>query len=295
MALDFPSDNLTIGDTVELGGKTYQWDGVKWRMVYVITPTPPTPSTAAPTITIVTEAADGVTFSLTNNDDNTALISYEVDVNRDVISLAAAATSSNITVALSAGTYTLSAFATVVGEVATSATASVEIILPTYELLYEQDVATATTQIDITGLSIGKDDTLRLVYTFVGDSTTIRNAYISANTATTTGFAPTQWLYGSGSTVASLRTSDTFLAYYGSNRKTQGVADIKISNNDKVVIQNSNLSKIGAESNGMEQFNYNSASNATISTITSLHIISTAANSILTGSKIALYKVTEAA
>ena len=129
MALDFPN-SPSLNDTVELGGKTYQWDGVKWRMVYVITPTPPTPSTAAPTITIVTEAADGVTFTLTNNDDNTALISYEVDGNRDVISLAAAATSSNITVALSAGTYTLSAFATVVGEVATSATASVEITVP---------------------------------------------------------------------------------------------------------------------------------------------------------------------
>ena len=186
MALDFPN-SPSLNDTVELGGKTYQWDGVKWRMVYVITPTPPTPSTAAPTITIITEAADGVTFTLTNNDDNTALISYEVDDNIGGVELAAAATSSNITVALSAGTYTLSAFATVVGEVATtdSATVTIPIVIPTYELLYSETVATAKTQIDITGLSISKDDTLRLVYTFVGNSTTIRNAYISANTATT--------------------------------------------------------------------------------------------------------------
>jgi hypothetical protein len=89
---------------------------------------------------------------------------------QDFVELAAAATSTNITVALAAGTYTLSAFATVVGEVATSATTSVVIELPAYEELFSTTVATATTEIDITGLSIGKDDTLRLVYTLDGSS-----------------------------------------------------------------------------------------------------------------------------
>jgi hypothetical protein len=75
-------------------------------------------TTAAPTITIISEDPTGVTFTLTNNDDNTAVIVYEIDTTQDFVELAAAATSTNITVALAVGTYTLSAFATVVGEVA---------------------------------------------------------------------------------------------------------------------------------------------------------------------------------
>jgi hypothetical protein len=49
---------------------------------------------------------------------------YEIDTTQDFVELAAAATSTNITVALAAGTYTLSAFATVVGEVASQSTAA---------------------------------------------------------------------------------------------------------------------------------------------------------------------------
>ena len=293
MALDFPSDNLTIGDTVELGGKTYQWDGVKWRMVYVITPTPPTPSTAAPSITIVTEAADGVTFTLTNNDDNTALISYEVDGNRDVISLAAAATSSNITVALTEGTYTLSAFATVVGEVATSATTSVEIVVPLYELLYSETVATAKTQIDITGLSIGKDDGLRLVYTFVGDSTDANNVAIQVNDITAN--YTTQLLGGQSTTLVASRDSVSNIFFGRSNQKTAGIADIKVSNNDRFVCQSQFMETMGSGSSAIRHFNHNIVNTGTVSSITKLSLISSRTNGIAVGSKIALYKVTEAA
>jgi hypothetical protein len=123
-------------------------------------------TTAAPTITIISEDPTGVTFTLTNNDDNTAVIVYEIDTTQDFVELAAAATSTNITVALAVGTYTLSAFATVVGEVASQSTSAVEIVaIPAYEELFSTTVATAVTEIDITGLSIGKDDTVRLVYT----------------------------------------------------------------------------------------------------------------------------------
>ena len=293
MALDFPN-SPSLNDTVELGGKTYQWDGVKWRMVYVITPTPPTPSTAAPTITIVTEAGDGVTFTLTNNDDNTALISYEVDDNIGGVELAAAATSSNITVALSAGTYTLSAFATVVGEVATQSTQAVEIIvIPMYELLYSETVATAKTQIDITGLSIGKDDGLRLVYTFVKTSGSA-NIYLYANDDNTLTNYWFQNLEGAGSTTYAERANQARMAISIVD-KSSGFADIKVSNNDRFVVKSQYLGRPGASSSSMFIHNYNMIGTGTVSSITKLSFVASATDGIGVGSKIALYKVTEAA
>ena len=252
-----------------------------------------TDSTAAPTITIVTEAADGVTFTLTNNDDNTALISYEVDGNRDVISLAAAATSSNITVALDVGTYTLSTFATVVGEVATSATASVEITLPSYELLYSETVATAVTEIDITGLSIGKDDTLRLVYTFDGVSGTASIFRFMPNNQTTNTNYHHQLLRGAGSSIATEKTNSADCVFASLGTEASGFADIKVSNNDRFVVQSQFVRNIGSAASSVENWNYNVVgSGFTLTSITSLKILSTVTNGIGVGSKIALYKVT---
>lgn len=256
-----------------------------------------TDSTAAPTITIVTEAADGVTFTLTNNDDNTALISYEVDGNRDVISLAAAATSSNITVALTAGTYTLSAFATVVGEVATtdSATVTIPIVIPTYELLYSETVATAKTQIDITGLSIGKDDGLRLVWSFQNTSSSTIDFSLYPNDLTTASNYYYQYLIAANSSVLASRINSNLIAAANVNAKSQGFTDIKVSNNDRFVAQSAMIYVVGGLSSNIQQYNYNLVGTQTVSSITKLSIVAESTNGIGVGSKIALYKVTEAA
>jgi hypothetical protein len=296
MALNFPNDP-TLNEEVELAGKTYKWDGEKWRMVYVITPPPPTATTAAPTITIISEDPTGVTFTLTNNDDNTAVIVYEIDTTQDFVELAAAATSTNITVALAVGTYTLSAFATVVGEVATQSTAAVEIIvIPAYEELFSTTVATAVTEIDITGLSIGKDDTLRLVYTFVHDVEAWAEYRLFVNDDTTQSNYQSQFLGGSGSSISALRFSNNaFLASSRNNRRVQGIADIKISNNDRFVFQSQYMRTIGTNSASLEQQNFNTVNTTTKTSITKLSISSDVTNGIRVGSKIALYKVTEAA
>ena len=85
-------------------------------------------TTAAPTITIIEESTQLI-FTLKNNDDNTAIITYEIDDILESIELAADATSSNITIdTLDSGEYTLTAYATVVGEVATKSDEVVEII-----------------------------------------------------------------------------------------------------------------------------------------------------------------------
>jgi hypothetical protein len=250
-------------------------------------------TTAAPTITIISETTEDVTFTLTNNDDNTAVIVYEIDTTQDFVELAAAATSTNITVALAAGTYTLSAFATVVGEVATSATTSVVIELPAYEELFSTTVATAVTEIDITGLSIGKDDTLRLVYTFVGDTTTDSNNSIQVNNLTSNYH--NQQLLGFGSDLGVQRVTNSFIAVSRSDIKTSGFADIKVSNNDRFVVQSQHLFSMGSQSSSLQQRNYNIVNTGTVSSITSLKILSSRTNGIAVGSKIALYKVTEAA
>jgi hypothetical protein len=250
-------------------------------------------TTAAPTITIISEDPTGVTFTLTNNDDNTAVIVYDIDTTQDFVELAAAATSTNITVALAMGTYTLSAFATVVGEVATSATASVEIVVPQYELLYSETVATAKTQIDITGLSIGKDDGLRLVYTMNPGINS--DYYIYVNDNNTNSNYTTQRLVGAGSVIGAARYSFPYVFWTTSAGKNAGFTDVKVSNNDRFVYQSQWLRAIGSASSSTENENVNGVSLFSVTSITKLSFVATVSNGFGIGSKIALYKVTEAA
>ena len=285
--INFPDSPTVDQEFVLDDNKTYIWDGNKWDLIVQGA----SPGTLPPTITIVTEAPDGVTFTLRNNDDSTAIISYQVGNGNGAITLDSNVTSSNITVALTAGTYTLSAFATVVGEVATSATASVTITIPTYTLLYEQDVTTATTQIDITGLSITKDDGLRLVYTVVGGG----DIGVYPNDLTTDTNYYSQYLYGGGSTIGAGRFNRNVTIQAGSI-KTSGFADIKISNNNRFVAQTQFVYNIGSGSSAMLHLNFNIVGTETVNTITKLSLKpENAPNQIGVGSKIALYKVTEAA
>jgi hypothetical protein len=249
-------------------------------------------TTAAPTITIVTEAPDGVTFTLTNNDDNTAFITYEIDDDIEVIELAAAATSGNITVALAVGTYTLTAYATVVGEVASSATVSVEIELPQFELLFDTTgtVTFPQTSFDITGLSVGKNDELRMVYTFVGDDATTAAGYdLRANDITSNYIH--QELLGNGSTISAERRNLNLFTAARSNIKSVGFADIKVSNNDRFVVQSQFILDAGAQSSAIRNFNRNLVNTGTVTSITKLTVISDRTNGIASGSRIRLYKV----
>jgi hypothetical protein len=122
-ALNFPN-SPTVNDEVELGGKTYKWDGVKWLMIKVVTPTA---QALAPTITEVSTTTDEIVFTITNNDASTAVILWEIGdstPDENSIELAGAATSSNITVTgLTQGTeYTVSATASVTGKVLSNVT-----------------------------------------------------------------------------------------------------------------------------------------------------------------------------
>ena len=164
----------------------------------------------------------------------------------------------------------------------------------TYELLYEETVAHNKTQIDITGLNIGKDDTLRLVYTFVAADTTTRNYSIRVNDITSN--YTRQALAGSGSSIVAVRSSDSVIAIARSNIRAQGFVDIKVSNNDRFVCQSQYVLELGGDpAPAAYNENYNIVNTGTVTSITKLSIVANVANQIAVGSKIALYKVTEAA
>ena len=96
-ALNFPN-SPTVNDEVELGGKTYKWDGVKWLMIKVVTPAE---QALAPTITFVSSTTTSITFTVKNNDAQTAVILWEQnDTTPDAnsLELAAGVTSSNLTI-----------------------------------------------------------------------------------------------------------------------------------------------------------------------------------------------------
>jgi hypothetical protein len=253
-------------------------------------------TTAAPTITIVTEAPDGVTFTLTNNDDNTAFITYEIDDEYGAVELAAAATSSNITVALAVGTYTLTAYATVVGEVATQSTAAVEIVfIPSFELLYDSNVSATlpATQIDITGLNIGKNDELRLVFTnkVPSQTFTVYSIYPNDNTTATNYY--TQALGAASTSFDILRVNSNQYSYVRLNGNNTGYADIKISNNDRYVHQSyaSYNGSGSSASESLQQFTFNCVGTFSISTITKLSLVASLTNGFSTGARVRLYKV----
>lgn len=162
----------------------------------------------------------------------------------------------------------------------------------TYQLLYEETVTSAKTQIDITGLNITKDDEVRLVYTFKGDSTTTSNIRLFPNDKTTLTDYYWQVLAGAGSSVVAVRGNINRICYTASNRKVSGFADIKISNNDRYVFQSHWVEMIGAESSAINNVvDNNVGTGFTLTGITKLSIVSERTNGIEVGSKIQLFKV----
>ena len=264
-------------------------------------------TTAEPTITEVSKTDTAITFTVTNNDAATATVYYDFDdevtsVSEDNVTLATTATSSNIEVTgLTAETqYTLYSVASAFNkqfspQTSLAITTDVPPVISTYELLYEQDVTTATTQIDITGLSIGKDDGLRLVYTNKIPSQTFTTFSIYPNDLTTTTNYWHQTLDGgaSGGGAAGRFNSNVY-SYSRLNGNNTGYADIKVSNNDRFVVQSySSYNGTGSSSSeSLGQFNFNLVGTQTVSSITKLSLVASISNGFAVGAKVALYKVT---
>ena len=248
-------------------------------------------TTATPTITIVTETDTDVTFTLTNNDDNTAFITYEIDDDIAVIELAAAATSSNITVALTAGTYTLTAYATVVGEVVSQSTAAVEIVqIFEYELLGDSGTLNSGSSYSFTGLNIGKDEEL-VLYAEIPDGGGDSNMRLTFNGQGDSSHY-SQQLIGEGTSLSANRQNFIYLGYIFSNQGNSALVNIKLAENGRIVSQSGNVSNYGANSSSIRNWNSNGVSTYTATAITQVTISSVGSSPLFNaGTRFRLYKV----
>jgi hypothetical protein len=168
---------------------------------------------------------------------------------------------------------------------------------PAYELLYDSltanngnPITLPTTQIDITGLSIGKNDELRLVYTLKAPSSTLDyGLYVNGNNTASSYIW--QRLVGNGTSIILNNINNSVFAD-STSAGSSGFADIKVSNNDKFVVQSQFALTIGSGSSSIQNRNYNLVGiGFTLTSITSLRISCTTTNGIAAGSRIRLYKV----
>jgi hypothetical protein len=260
-------------------------------------------TTATPTITEVSKTDTTITFTVTNNDAQTATVYYDFDdevtsLSEDNVTLATTAESDEIEVTgLTAETeYTIysvaSAFNKMFSPQASLAITTEATPIFDFELLYDSDVSATLplTQIDITGLSIGKNDELRMVYTFVGDTTTAGAIYEIRTNDITSNYHY-QFLGGDGTSISAERFSNSRFATARSDLKTAGLADIKVSENSRFVFQSQTINRgIGAGSTSISNQNYNIVNTGTVTSITKLTIFCDRTNGIAAGSRIRLYK-----
>jgi hypothetical protein len=257
-------------------------------------------TTATPTITEVSVTTDSITFTVTNNDTDEAIVYYDldpvVDFSVDSVTLDDGDTSSNITISDldDDEEYIVYAIASAFGK-QFSPQASLAITTdeapPTFELLFDSTgtVTFPQTSINITGLNIGKNDELRMVYTFVGATSNNKAMLVGVNGITSNYH--NQRLSGVGSTISALRQTNGAFGELGSDHKEAGTMDIKLSENGKFVAQSQNLIQIGSDSANVRQVNHNVINTDTITSITSILISTSTTNEIASGSRIRLYKV----
>lgn len=164
-------------------------------------------------------------------------------------------------------------------------------ISPAYELIGDVTVeGTAKTQVDFTGLNIGKDDELLLVSTIIKPITTATSfsIYINGNVTNTNYYQ--QYMGVSSTSISAGRINSSGMTFIGSVAATNFVlSKIKVTNSGYVVWMDEENRTIGGSS-----LNANSncvASTFTVSTITTLSVKASVTNAIGTGSRFQLYKL----
>ena len=157
-----------------------------------------------------------------------------------------------------------------------------------WELVADTTVASATTTVNFTGLSISKDDEYMLMIDSV--KAQVGSAFMCVNNNTTLTQYYTQWLAAGNSSVTSGRANDCFYSYVpNTTYKALIILKLKVSNSGYYCFQTSQL------------VNYNGiptelalgagSSTFTIGSITSLNIFTAASNGIAAGSRFQLYKL----
>lgn len=157
-----------------------------------------------------------------------------------------------------------------------------------YELLADITVGTATTQVDITGLNIGKGDEIVLVSditnAFGVDSSVVM--YVNSNYTNTNYYC--QELNASATSVTSGRYNVPYFGSVFTSKSTTYITNIKLTNSGYFVFQ-SNVGVSYGTSSIYIATNY-VTSNFTATSITSLAVKSLNTNVIGAGSRFQLYK-----
>lgn len=165
-------------------------------------------------------------------------------------------------------------------------------ISPAYELIGDVTVASNTTQVDFTGLNIGKDDELLLVTTsinpdpvqgsytrlFFNDNLIASNYYVQNLRAYTT-------------TIAGSKVNAPDGIYTEYSRRSSAFTKIKLTNSGYIVYQSESTIMDGSLPPQPQIWDMHGTSTFTATTITKISLINTISNNIAAGSRFQLYKL----
>lgn len=162
-------------------------------------------------------------------------------------------------------------------------------ISPAYELIGDVTVGTAKTQVDFTGLNIGKDDELLLVGDWVNgiSSTNYLNLFFNSNNTPSNYYRQTFVAWDDATVCA--RSALALITQAVASSKSQFVCSTKLANSGYSVWQSSSVRAYGGDSPVLE--NDFGTSTFTTSSVTSLSIVSSVTNAIGIGSRFQLYKL----
>ena len=162
-------------------------------------------------------------------------------------------------------------------------------ISPAYELIGDVTVASNTTNVDFTGLNIGKDDELLLVSGNTNPTATGASVLIFYNGNTTQSNYYAQQLRGNGTGVTGARANRGAIYYNEGEQRANAFTTIKLANSGYAVAQSSPTERIGNST--VELWYFYSTSTFTMTSITSIRLYANQSNAIGTGSRFQLYKL----
>jgi hypothetical protein len=162
-------------------------------------------------------------------------------------------------------------------------------ISPAYELVADVTIATATTQVDFSGLNFGKDDDLLFVSDIVNASGSSSRYGLFANGNYTTTNYYIQDIYANGTAYSGSRNNTSSFNYADNGNKSYAITKIKLTNSGYIVYQSSLSINYGGNIIALDDTYCTSTFTST--SITSLRIASAVANAIGIGSRFQLYRL----
>jgi len=151
-------------------------------------------------------------------------------------------------------------------------------------------VSSNTTQVDITGLDIGKGSEYLLVSDSLPNPTSSRDILLFVNNDTITTNYYSQVIYGTGTAAVAIRLNTALLVGGGTGLSSISYSYLKLSNTGSYTGQHYEIRNYGT-SNILIDNAFVSSTAENITSINQLNIKSTLTNGIASGSRFTLYKL----